>query len=326
MNLAILEPRAIARPGMTLILLLILVMGAARDAHSQGFFEAIFGGNLEVTEVPLDVELDYVSGGLLTAQRQIEVANTRSFSEFVEFGFDSASGDPSNRTLEGPTGVTLDYQIFDESGSILGDLGTQGELLGGDIPANTTLIFPVDVEISSNELIPPAGRYSDTVTVRAYDSDGGVGLSEDWDIAAIVPMFVQLAVVPPGGSFDSGGSSFEVDFGVLSDGAQEQVDLLVRSNTSYTVSIESDNAGQLAHTQGSGGQETLIPYELSAEGADGIERPVPISSGGPQDAVGIGGATDQDGRRHELRITVPEVGGATAGDYQDVLFVTVEAQ
>ncbi len=326
MNSVKLEPRAIARPGITLILLLALLIGAAPDAQAQGFFEAIFGGNLEVTEVPVDVELDYVSGELLTAQRQIEVTNTRSFTEFVEFGFDSASGDPSNRVLEGPTGVTLDYQIFDENGSILGDLGTQGELLGGDIPGNTTLILPIDVEISSDELIPPAGPYTDTVTVRSYDSDGNVELSEEWTIAAIVPMFVQLAVVPPGGSFDSGGSSFEVDFGVLSDGAQEQVDMLVRSNTAYTVSIESNNAGQLAHTHLSGGQQTLIPYALAAEGADGIERPVPVSSGGPQDAVGIGGATDQDGRRHELQITVPEVGGATAGDYEDVLFVTVEAQ
>ncbi|MFP4643823.1 MAG: spore coat protein U domain-containing protein [Spirochaetales bacterium] len=311
----------------SLVLLITLMIAGASEVQAQGFFEAIFGGNLEVTEVPMDVELDYVSEESLTAERQIVVTNTRNFEEFVEFGFDSASGAPDARVLEGPTGVELEYQIFDENGQILGDLGSQGTRIGGAISANTTQTLPVDVEVfPADEHIPPAGKYDDTVTVRAYDSDGGVGLSEDWEIAVVVPMSVQLALAPPGGSFDSGSSSFTADFGTLSDGAQEQVDVIVRSNTPYSVRIESDNEGALAHTSSKGESETSIQYQLEAEGADGIMRPVALSSGGAQDAVGIGGATGATGRRHELLFEVPEVGGAMSGEYQDVLFVTVEAQ
>jgi hypothetical protein len=94
---------------------------------------------------------------------------------------------------------------------------------------------------------------------------------------------------------------------------------LVRSNETFGVSIESQNAGVMAIQ--TAGDSSTVPYRLSIDGSA-----VDLSSGNPVSVLSSVGPTVLAGRRHPISVEILDYGFATDGTYQDNLTITVTAQ
>ena len=76
-----------------------------------------------------------------------------------------SSGDFANRTMQGPSGATIDYQLYDAAtgGAVLGDgTGTTTTFAGTSTGGAQT--FTVYGEVPGGQGAKPVGNYSDAIT------------------------------------------------------------------------------------------------------------------------------------------------------------------
>jgi len=111
---------------------------------------------------------------------------------------------------------------------------------------------------------------------------------------------------------------FVLDFGTLTTGLEQAVDLLVRANLDYTVTVDSMNRGVMEIIDG--GDGSTVPYTLRV---DGSARSL---NSGSAAVVNGSGPTDLSGQRHTFSFQVGETAGATSGVYQDNLTIIVTGQ
>ncbi|MCC5855104.1 MAG: hypothetical protein JJU10_05380 [Idiomarina sp.] len=131
-----------------------------------------------------------------------------------------------------------------------------------------------------------------------------------------IASLVSLKVRAEGLSWMQGSNShYRIDLGALHSGTTREFDLIVRSNADVRLSISSANQGMLRHNDR---PEALIPYQvrlqntlMSLSNLDGLD----LSLSGPS----------QDWRV-PMRITIPDVGLAWAGQYGDIITVTAETR
>ena len=107
-----------------------------------------------------------------------------------------------------------------------------------------------------------------------------------------------------------------MEFDRLAQGKAKGFDLRVRSNAGYQVLVESENGGVMKSIDPS--LPSTIPYFLKVGGT-----PVNLSGGRKTALVRNNRLTDHNGDRHEVSVTMGEIGNAIAGTYRDHLIVTV---
>lgn len=134
---------------------------------------------------------------------------------------------------------------------------------------------------------------------------------------ALADSNVDLSLVDTGGAFNVADTSQTVDFGNLSAGTQRSYDTVIRSNDGYSVTFQSQNAQKLKHTV----KTDTVSYTMTFGGSS-----VNLSGGGVVNAATSNGVTPATGDRFATQFTIGAMTGAeTAGNYQDVLTVTVSA-
>jgi spore coat protein U-like protein len=227
------------------------------------------------------------------------------------------------RRLAGPGG-TLDYQLYVDRSltRVLKDLpgATPQEVIVGAAPAGNN-----DQALEFVMSIPPlqvvaAGTYEDELDFSVYEGVPGAATLRDQRrvrFEARVDPVVQFTFAA-GTVFDAAQRSARVDFGVMQAGTTRDLGLGARGNTYYRISLSSENRGVMRHVDP--GDNSVVPYALSFDG-----RPIPLNQHSAA-AVEDAAPTDAVGRRHTFQFTVGDLGTASAGDYQDVITVTMTAR
>ncbi len=283
------------------------------------------GPDLQSSPASLTATYESGSGTVLSS-----AANVSGRSVDFGIGFSAGgSGTYEDRRLTGPGGATMAYQLVNplEDNAVVKDLsgasdgsGLIADSIRGGGPAGRTVSVPFDLMVPAGQVLA-AGTYIDTVTLSLYKGlTGQDGLRDQAviPISLVVPPFVSVSVVDTGGVFDPAANQAHLDFGALRQGDARSLDVLVRTNVDYQVSIESMHRGFMAIL--ATGDDSLVPYTLEV---DGIPRDLssgaaPIGSGsGPSATVG---------NRYGLTFAIGEVGDATSGDYEDNLTVIVTAR
>lgn len=184
---------------------------------------------------------------------------------------------------------------------------------GTSIPLSLTFYVP------PAQLVPP-GTYTDQITMGIYNRYNDHGAPQDTAtilVSTLVASCATLCLVPSGSSFDSASISQTLDFGTLSQGQRLGCDLLVRKNTACTVSFDSANHGVLKATPPNGDQ---IPYTCTVSGT-----PLNLTTTANL-PLPPGVSTSQDGTRLPIAVTIGNLGYPAAGNYSDIITVTVTVQ
>jgi len=204
-----------------------------------------------------------------------------------------------------------------------GDALNSNEYLEGTSPniyTTYTNRFYVAVP-GTNDLNTPSGYYWDNVQVQIYGynpSNGQLYFDQSATLTVffIVQNRLSISLVDEGAPHDANATSKVMDFGTITQGEEQGVDLRVVSNSSYEVRVSSQNSGDLK-----GPESATIDYELRVNGA-AINL-----AGSAQRTIGNGDQTDSAGDRYNLKVKIT---GATqnlpSGLYQDVVTITASAK
>lgn len=307
-------------PGL-IFLIILLPTGPLEALRFQGLIpsvdSAVFLPDQEVI-IPMSI----------TVRKQKKDLTTDYFLTFST----GLYGDFSSRRMESGDGNPMYYNIYDDSvnRNSLKDLTAQptsSEVLTGtfDISDNSSQILDFVVILDTDQF-PLAGNYFDEVNIELY---GGTPENPDSSIpdetasmslSALMNPVMEMSLVPEGGSFNSSSSDLTLDFGILSVGDNRAADLLIRSNSNYSVLLRSANGG-IMPIQNDPGDISIVPYTLNVNGTA-----LDLSSGTDQTAVPSAGPSTENGARYTLGVEILDFGTATEGLYSDVLTITLMAQ
>lgn len=300
-------------------LLLVVVLALSGIAVTYAW------GSVEIESAPDSVQRDYSFAGESIVGANVVLRNPDYWQVDYGLGITSGqSGDPTNRYLQSPAGDTLDYRITTVGGSYdlkdLPDNPSPNEILSGRLSGGSSVTESFEVRLPGGGF-PPAGTYTDTVLLVAYErynNDPNISEQRNLSITLTVLPSVSLVLVPLGGQFDTGSPSYTLNMGFVEPGDSQTVDLLVRANTGYMVTVESANAGSLQHVDPT--DTSTVPYDFFVE-----ENPVDLSSGPAQIAT-FSGVPPSEPWRYTLGVTIGDYGIASSGDYRDTLAITVTAR
>jgi len=301
------------------VALVALFLAGPLDVFAGGIGE---DPSLETVPAGISVDYDVLADSIVTEEFSVRGNN-------VDYGvgFSEGGGTYDDRRAVGPGGSSLQYQILTSvsDGTVVKDLDGAPDgsgLITGSIPfglERTTVTDMFDVIVYQGQLRTP-GTYTDTVTLTLYNTDDTAAYVEETlvPIAVYVAPFVELSIVDPGGGFDADADNVLLDFGSLVEGLRRSLDLLIRGNVDYEVTVDSMNRGVMAMIPAT--FNDAVPYTLEVDGA-----PQDLSGGTTRVLTG-NGPTPLGGNRHTLEFEIGSVEGATSGTYEDNLTITVTAQ
>lgn len=253
---------------------------------------------------------------------------------FITFSSGNAPGG-TNRYLVEPSGSFMYYNLHDDevSRNILLDLtdgpGTENVISGSFTQAEASKGGGTTREISFVFIIdqnqfPLAGSYSDTVILSLYEgtlsspAPGGPVGTTNMSISTRMDAITEISLVPEGTTFDPASTMLSLDFGILLPGNSRSADLLVRSNSSYSLSLQSVNGGTMVIQDPT--DTSIVPYTLTSNGISLNLAP------GTQSIITTGAApTTGSWDRYAIGVSINEYGVATEGLYSDTITFTLSA-
>jgi len=249
-------------------------------------------------------------GSRVEANEQIRIRNTGDgeCSAFLRISRFTTSGTDADRNLT----VASGGQLIDILSSEVSAASSSSDVFVPAIPgggANSRTV-PLRFGFSSQWGVA-SGLTTETLLVQLVDEAGAVFDDLILTVNLNVLPAVELRIVGATGN----NRIARIDIGALDPRAITSSDpfgVRVWSNSPYTVTFASANAGALTHDLGS----DRIDYELRATG-----REVDLTGASP--GV-LGRRTRSLGEFHPLRITVPPF-VAQSGEYNDRVIVTVSA-
>lgn len=163
--------------------------------------------------------------------------------------------------------------------------------------------------------VVPSGHYDEQLRLRIISKSGGVRTNErQVPVSVQVQSRAQVNIAGTAGNFSAGVRSARLDLGSLERGATGRMFIQVRANEPVTLRLESLNRGRLTHVQAA---DQSIHYEFSVDGQRiNLAAPTILSRRPPRTL---------DGAAYEARTTVAPVEGRLAGEYRDVVTVSVDA-
>lgn len=132
---------------------------------------------------------------------------------------------------------------------------------------------------------------------------------------------VDLSIVPPGGVFNLADNTETLDFGLLTTGATKSADIIIKTNNGYRLYASSANNGRMKHLT----QNEYIAY--TAVFNSNITMNLSNSASNPQQVLSSTGnvTSPASGFVVPVKITIGNTTGAKAGNYSDIITLTVQA-
>jgi spore coat protein U-like protein len=239
---------------------------------------------------------------------------------FVAFGGVGAA-DSHRRAAQG--GESLGFEIYDSvtRWTALRDLpaATASEVLSGAFVAGEVVKeLTCVVRVPPGQVRPP-GIYRCPIKITLYQGTRNTFVEMDATTVVFtirVDPVAEMSLGEPGSPFDGKAKDHRLDFGELKKGQAKGLDLQLRSNAGYHVTMESGNGGVLKSADPL--NPAAISYTLQINGAA-----VTLGRSG-QTVLSRGRRlTDLNGDRHELLVIIGQIGNAPAGAYEDNLTLTV---
>ena len=236
---------------------------------------------------------------------------------FLSFTSDSSDG--TERYLAGPDSAQLRYELLDESGKLLGDTTRGRDRLNFSLRNGVDeLELRVRLSLPSGQTVP-AGSYSERVTARLFERRGGGRLRDERGLTLRAAVSSQAEVNlarQPGLSFSAGRSYDVVDFGELETGESRAIIVRVRANSAYRFSLESENMGELVRQGALGANADRVSYSARLDG-DGLDLTAPVLA--LRDPLAPGASEELI-----FDVVIGDVSNARAGNYADLITITVE--
>lgn len=253
---------------------------------------------------------------------RFRVRSTEATPFFVTFG---GSADGNGKRKAAAQRDELEFIVFDSvvRRNVLKDLGFANatEVIRGAFAARETEKELSFVVVAPAGQIRPAGRYTDVLRVNLYKGtlEKHV-LSDAKSVVVSIPVepVTELSLAPSGAAFDTKAALHKLDFGRLARGKSLGLDLRVRSNSGYAITIESENGGRLKNIDRQ--DASTLPYELRVGGKQTDVR------GSQVKLLKSAGPVDASGDRHDLQFSIGDLRGATAGTYRDNITITVSSE
>lgn len=250
----------------------------------------------------------------------------RSESCIFAIGIDKGGAANYNRQLSGASGI-LNYNLSPEASinnifKDVNDRTNNNEIILGEFRSNRgnssqNTRFYGQLTLPNNAT---GGHYTDTVNVKVYELFFGffyiLRQTKPLTLYYQVPEQIALSIVNRGASFDSNSTSRSLNFGSLSAGATRGVDVVIQTSAGYSLNVSSQNNGKMKHSQ----INSYVDYSLRANG-----QPVNLdgSSSSPRTIQTGTGGHPGDGFRFELDFEIGAVNTQPAGNYNDLITVTV---
>ncbi len=244
---------------------------------------------------------------------------TRTYA--VTAGTSATSGSYNRQLASGAN--RLNYQLYTTSAMSYvlqaPNTATANNVIGGTAVGATGTVIPLSFTlfVPTGQGVPP-GTYTDTVIigVRSAYNSGTVLTSQTITIRVIVPATAVLSIVPTGGGFSS-STSQTLNFGQLASAQVRSCDLLIKKNTACTVAFTSANLGVLKMIPTPTTDQ--VPYVFRVNGT-------PLNLSGTANVnLPVGVSPAPDGTRLPVIVTMGDPAGATAGNYEDQITITVTA-
>lgn len=230
----------------------------------------------------------------------------------------AAKGDATGAQRRMRNGVSeLVYLVKTEGNVELGnDLAAPGgyvQLPGG---AGSEATLRLRIEIPAGQM-EGAGSFSDLLTLRLYDIETAptpVGLDTTVTVSGLIPARAQVNIAGADAAFGA-FTLDQLNFGELAEGATRNGVVQVRATAPVRVTVQSQYRGVLRHRV-LGETVPSVPYSLSLAGTVGdlttgvfaIDRTPPMTLAG---------------ENYPLLVTIGSIEGRVAGQYQDILTVSV---
>lgn len=164
----------------------------------------------------------------------------------------------------------------------------------------------------------PLGEYRDTLTFTLYTGTPdhyapGSGVSMTVPVVLATERYLGVKLAPLGGSYNSGTSSYAVDFGRLVKGQKKDLAMLVSSTIYFDIAFSSSNQGNLGLVGGS--QRAPYVFRLN-------DSVVDLSSGWTV-ALQNETPTTSGERSYRIEVEIGNVDGLAKGTYKDSIVVNV---
>jgi len=300
--------RALA--GMTALLMSMLMLAAALPARATGTCSASIGA---IAPVPT-VAYDPFDGVARSETFAVQFVNNGSADCWLSLAI--ASQTPGSLRTFAHGGDKLRYLVESTGGSSYSNSITQPRgsfyLQGG---VGKTKTIDVRVKVPAG-LIAPAGTYNDVLTLRLFRNSGGGAIAMGSDrtapAAAEVEARAQVNIAGASSSYSTFGVD-NIDFNTLTNGETRSAIVQVRATSPVKITVDSQNDGKLKHQILSGDPGVLYSMKLDGTwlnlaGLAVLMRTPPVSL---------------DGASYPMLLQVGDVGGRPAGDYKDLLTISV---
>jgi hypothetical protein len=229
--------------------------------------------------------------------------------------FVALSESAGQRQLEGSSSrALLQYDLIAENSVRLPNEAATSFAFPLQIPANGKQVVRLQMRINPGRVVP-SGHFHDHLRLRLVDPAGSQVTNERrLPVSVRVQPRAQVNMAGSSSNFSAGVRSANLDLGELSRGATGRVSIQVRSNEPVRIRIESSNRGQLRHIAE---PTSVIPYHLSVDGSRiDLSNSVTLSR---KPAMSL------DGSAYEAIARVDPVSGAVAGEYRDLITISVDA-
>jgi len=239
---------------------------------------------------------------------------------FVTFGSVGAAGS-ERRAAHG--GDSLGYEIYDSvtRRTALRDLpaATASEVLSGAFGPGEDVKELSYVVLVPPEQVRPSGFYTQPIKITVYQGTRDSYVEKDAKTVVFsirVDSVAEMSLGEPGSPFDATAKGHRLDFGNLEKSKARGLDMRVRSNAGYHVTMESENGGVMKNIDPR--SHATIPYSLQIN-----NTAVGLARVGQTVLTRSNWLTDRNGDLHQVLVTIGQVGNAPAGTYRDNITVTV---
>jgi spore coat protein U-like protein len=237
--------------------------------------------------------------------------------------------DPNyDRKLQGPS-ESLSYQLYANKNIVAArvlkmapDLQTNKDVLNfSNLNSGNTKNKKMAVSIPVSQLVE-AGTYEDTVEFYLYSGNftntpdpSTLQDQRSIQISALVNKYVYLDT-----GVGSIGNSLSIDLGEMEANKQDSFEVVVKSNSNYDVTAQSENAGSLVHTNVNLNMSSSYIFKSDNSVVD-------LSSGNPVNVINNESSTPASGRHHDFIVQLPaSIPLLSKGDYADIIILTITEQ
>lgn len=207
----------------------------------------------------------------------------------------------------------LGYEIFGDQAIRLPNEQAAGFGLPIAIAGRQEVMLRLQVRVGPGQVVP-SGHYDENVELLLLDRAGEVREQRRFPLSVRVEARAQVNLAGTAGVFSTGSRSAVLDLGELRDNTSNSVFIQLRSNEPVRVRLQSQNKGELVNVTQPGER---IPYQLVVDGTRiDMSGPAQLRRSPPRSL---------DGASYRTVATVPVVGNRFAGEYRDLISISVEA-